>query len=255
MKNRKNTEWFHDADFWNEFAPVMFDEKRWAEVPVVADGIIKLSGLENRLKEGGKIADLCCGMGRISNELGRRGFSVTGIDITKSYLDAAAEDAAAENLSVEYIHQDVRTFKKPEYFDLAVNLYVSFGYFDSPEDDFLFVKNTFESLKPGGKFIIELLGKETAARDFIEGEAFDRAGFVVVTEYKILGNWEQLQNIWTISKDTQRMQKIFTQRLYAATELESMLLKAGFSRVEIYGDWDGCRYDEYARMLIVIAQK
>lgn len=251
MKNEKPKEWFHDTDFWNEFAPVMFDEARWAEVPSVADGIVTFSGLET----GGNIVDLCCGMGRISNELARRGFSVTGVDITKSYLDAAAEDASAENLSVEYIHQDVRMFKNPEYFDLALNLYISFGYFDAPDDDILFVKNIFDSLKPGGVFIIELLGKEIAARDFIEGEAFDRAGFVVATEYKILGNWERLQNTWTISNDAFRAQKIFTQRLYSAAELEALLLKTGFSNVKIYGGWDGIPYNEHARMLIIAAQK
>jgi SAM-dependent methyltransferase len=255
MKDDMRKEWFTDTDFWNEFAPVMFDETRWAEVPAVADGIDAFSGLEKTLKAGGKIADLCCGMGRISNELARRGFSVTGVDITRSYLDAAQDDASAENLSVEYIHQDVRTFKKNETFDLALNLYVSFGYFDEAKDDVLFLKNTFDSLKIGGVFIIELLGKEIAARDFIEGEAFDRAGFVVATEYKILGNWEQLQNTWTITNDTLRQQKTFTQRLYAATELEAMLLKAGFSDVTIYGGWDGIPYDEYARMLILVAKK
>ncbi len=255
MKDQKTKEWFHDTDFWNEFAPVMFDETRWAEVPIVADGIINFSGMEHTLKTGGKIVDLCCGMGRISNELARRGFSVTGVDITKSYLDAASEDAAAEHLSVAYIHQDVRTFKKPGYFDLALNLYISFGYFDEPEDDILFMKNIYDSLKPGGVFIIELLGKEIAARDFIEGEAFDRAGFVVATEYKILGNWEQLQNTWTISNDTFRAQKVFTQRLYAATEIKTMLLKPGFSSVTIYGGWDGIPYNEYARILIAVARK
>lgn len=251
----KAKEWFHDTNFWNEFAPVMFDEVRWAEVPFVVDGIVELSCLEDRLKAGGKIVDLCCGMGRISNELARRGFSLSGVDITKSYLDAASEDASIENLSVNYIHEDVRFFKKPGYFDLALNLYISFGYFDEPEDDILFIKNAFDSLKPGGVFMIELLGKEIAARDFIEGEAFDRAGFVVATEYKILGNWEQLQNTWTISNGAFRAQKVFTQRLYAATELEAMLLKAGFSSVKIYGGWDGIPYDEYARILIVVARK
>jgi SAM-dependent methyltransferase len=204
MKDEKTKEWFNDTDFWNDFAPLMFDEARWAEVPFLVDGIVQFSGLEDRLKLGGKIVDLCCGMGRISNELARRAYSVTGVDITKSYLEAAIEDAEAEHLSVEYIHQDIRNFKRSGQFDLALNLYNSFGYFDNPDDDLLFIKNVFESLKSGGAFIIELLGKEIAARDFIEGESFDRAGFVVTTEYKILGNWEEIQNIWTISNDTFR---------------------------------------------------
>jgi SAM-dependent methyltransferase len=255
MNDKAAKDWFNDTDFWNEFAPLMFDEARWAEVPFVADGIFELSGINDRLKSEAKIVDLCCGMGRISNELARRGFSVTGVDITKSYLDAAIEDAKAENLSVEYIHQDIRNFKRAEHFDLALNLYNSFGYFDNSEDDLLFIKNAFESLQNGGVFIIELLGKEIAARDFIEGEAFDRAGFVVATEYKILGNWEEIQNIWTISNEKFRAQKVFKHRLYAATELKAMLLKTGFSTVTIYGGWDGIPYDENAQILIVAAQK
>ena len=255
MKDPKKPEWFHDTDFWNEFAPVMFDEKRWEEVPAVADGILRLSRLEEKRGRGGKVLDLCCGMGRVSNELARRGIAVTGVDITESYIEAAREDAAAESLDASYVHGDVRYFSRPGTFDAALSLYVSFGYFDDPADDLLFIKNVLDSLKPGGVFIIELLGKEIVARDFIEGEAFERAGFVVVTEYKILGSWNQLQNTWTISNDSTRAQKVFTQRLYAATELEALLRQAGFSRTESYGDWDGSPYNEYARMLIVAGWK
>ena len=267
-------EWFNDEDFWEHFSPILFDEKRWAEVKEVTDGVIRFSGLKTENSgpsfSGYNALDLCCGMGRISSEFSRRGFTTTGVDICKAMLEAAQEDASYENLKVEYIHSDVRSFKRPEFFDLAVNLYISFGYFENQADDLLMVKNVYESLKPGGSFIIETLGKEIAARDFIQGEWFERAGFTVLTEFEAVNSWSALKNRWIlISKDSSqsitngkmlkensiRVEKTYTQRLYAATELKALLLQAGFQSVELYGGWDKKPYNQDADILIAVGKK
>ena len=241
----------------------MFDDAHWAEVPAVADGVTHLSrfdlyretGSKQQLSSLPKILDLCCGFGRISAELARRGFAVTGVDITESYLKTAREEASYENLNIEYINADAREFVREDYFDAAVSLYISLGYFSCQNDDFLLVKNVFKSLKAGGSLIIETLGKEIAVRDFTEGEWFERAGFTVLTEYKALDSWTLLNNRWILIKDGTRMEKSFTQRLYSASELRAMLLEAGFSKVEIFGDWDESPYDHKAKKLIVVARK
>jgi SAM-dependent methyltransferase len=266
-------EWFYDADFWEQYSPIMFDLKHWDEVSVVADGVTHLAGLKlygaelggagyaaGGVKEGvhgPRVADLCCGFGRVSLELARRGFSVTGVDITKSFLDAGKDDAAYENLSLEFIQEDVRSFKRPAFFDLAVNLYISFGYFEDPGEDLLFAKNVYESLKPGASFIIETLGKEIAVRNFVEAEWFERAGFMVLTEYEPVDSWSSLKNRWILihNKDGRRIEKTFIQRLYAASELRKLLFKAGFSAVELYGNWDESPYDNSAETLIAVGRK
>jgi SAM-dependent methyltransferase len=217
--------------------------------------LAKLDLYHNAPAEGPKVLDLCCGFGRIALELARRGFSVTGVDITETYLQTGADDAAYENLEVEFVLQDVRAFKRPDSFDLAVNLYISFGYFDDPQDDLLFAKNACESLKKGACFIIETLGKEIAVRDFVEAEWFERAGYTVLTEYAPVDSWGGLRNRWIIIKDDQRIEKVFTQRLYSAAELRRLLLDAGFSAVEIYGGWDEAPYDQRAEALIAVARK
>jgi len=240
----------------------MFDDAHWMEVPDVADGITRLSRFgfygENsslKLNSPPKVLDLCCGFGRISAELARRGFCVTGVDITESYLSTAREDALCENLNIEYVNADAREFKRPRYFDTIVNLYISFGYFNDQNEDFLLVKNAYESLKNGGSFFIETLGKEIAVRDFTEGEWFERAGFTVLTQYESLDSWTFLKNRWILIKDGKRTEKTFTQRLYSASELREMLFKAGFDKVEIYGDWDECPYDHNAVKLIAVGRK
>jgi len=201
------------------------------------------------------VLDLCCGFGRVSAELARRGFNVTGVDITESYLRTAKEDALYENLNIEYIHADARDFTRAQYFDVIVNLYISFGYFKDKKDDLLLLRNAYESLKQGGSFIIETLGKEIAVRDFIEGEWFEKAGYTVLTQYEALDSWSLLKNRWILLKDGDRYEKTFVQRLYSASELRDMLFDAGFSNVEIYSDWDESPYDQKAAKLIAVARK
>ena len=257
------TEWFNDDDFWKSYAPVIFDDKHWAEVPNVADGVTRLAGLKlygrAALEQSPRVLDLCCGMGRITTELARRGFAATGVDITGSLLETAREDAAYEGLNIEYVKIDTRYFKRPLFFDTAVNLYISFGYFENPQDDLLVARNVFESLKPGGSFIIETLGKEMAVRDFNPGEWFERAGFTVLTEYEAVDSWAGLKNRWILIRNSGeapvRIEKTFTQRLYAATELRALLIKAGFATVEIYGAWDERQYDHRAEALIAVGRK
>ena len=244
-------EWFNEEYFWQKYAPIMFDHKRWTEVPRVVNGIERFACLDRNAR----ILDLCCGFGRITLEFARRGFSVSGVDITKPFLQSAKEDAEHERLSIEFICEDIRTFKRPNYFDIITNLYISFGYFENPEDDKLALRNVFDSLKSGGKFIIETLGKEVAVRNFVEREWFPKAGFTMLTEYTALNSWELLKNRWILLKDGEKTERVFTQRLYSAVELQNILFDIGFSEVECYGDWDGSLYDHEAKMLIAVARK
>jgi len=266
MKKTNDSSWFEDVEFWEHFAPIMFDEAHWAEVPIVVDAVTLLSRFnlygetssdtwKEPLKEPPKILDLCCGLGRISSELARTGFNVTGVDITESFLKAAKEDAEYENLDIEYIKADIREFIRPGYFDTIVNLYISFGYFSDKNDDLKVLKNVYESLKKDGTFIIETLGKEIATRDYVEAEWFERAGGLMLTEYKPLDSWTFMENRWIIIKDNRKVEKVFVQRLYSASELRELLEKAGFKEIEIYGDWDESPYDNHAAKLIAVCRK
>ena len=254
------SEWFNDAGFWEHFAPIIFDETRWAEADEVADGVTRLARLdlynpENRKNRPPRIVDLCCGPGRMSLEFARRGFDVLGVDITAAYLKTASRDSEREGLKIGFIQKDVRAFKRNAAFDVAVNLYNSFGYFDDPLDDRLFVKNAFYSLKDGGVFIIEVLGKEIAVRDYVEADWFERAGYTMMTESRPVDSWSSVRNRWITIRGKERREKVFVQRLYAASELRRLLLDSGFAEVEIYGSWDEAPYDENAKMLIAVGRK
>ncbi|MCK9170154.1 MAG: class I SAM-dependent methyltransferase [Treponema sp.] len=245
-------EWFENEAFWQNYGPIMFDSQRWAEAPTVADDICKIAGLS----KGARILDAGCGPGRISLELALRGLDVTGVDIIQSELDAAKESAEDELADIQYIKADLRTYTAEKKFDAAVNLYTSFGYCATIEEDFQILKHISAAVKDDGWFILESTSRETAILYYTPGEWFERADMTVLTQFTVEGAWEGLRSKWIlIGKNGERIEHEFVQRLYSAVELKRMILAAGFKSAEIYGDFDFSLYNEKARTMVIVARK
>lgn len=246
-------QWFEQEEFWLSYGPIMFDSQRWAEAPGIAEKICKIAGLG----KGSTILDAGCGPGRISVELALLGMDVTGIDNIKPYLDAARESAEDEGVPLTLLRQDLRSYVAPSPFDAAVNLYTSFGYCATIEEDMKILRNLACSVKEGGWFIMEGQSREIAVRDFTEGEWFERAGKTVLTEFSVEGAWEGLRSRWILIDNAtgDRTDHEFVQRLYSAVELKRLLLVSGFSSAEIYGDFDFSPYNEKAATMVVVCRK
>jgi len=243
--------WYDQDSYWTTFESILFHQKRLADTPSQVDHIIKLL----QIKSDAKILDLCCGIGRHSLEFARRGFQVTGVDRTKSYLDKAKNQAKAEKLPIEFVNEDMRMFSRAEAFDVAINMFTSFGYFDDAADDRMVVENVCRSLKSNGKLLIEMEGKELLAQKFRERDWNEINGFIILEERKLLNNWEKLESRWIILKDDQQIEHKFVLRLYSAMEITSLLKQCGFTDVNIYGSLEGIEYDQSAKRLVVVAQK
>ncbi len=244
--------WFENDSFWKNYGPIMFDAERWAEAPGVAEAICKIAGLT----EGASVLDAGCGPGRISVELALHGLDVTGVDLIQSELDAANETAAAESVKINFIKDDLRTFTSKKKFDCAVNLFTSFGYCDTIEEDIQILKHISDTIKPGGFFIIEGTSREIAVKYFTEGEWFERAGMTVLTQFSVEGAWEGLRSKWILlGKDGGRMEHEFVQRLYSAVELKRLILASGFSSAEIYGGFNFELYNQNAKTMVIVARK
>ena len=133
--------WHADDEFWATFGPALFTEERLGDAKAEVDEALRLAGVPLPDDDGQPppaALDLCCGPGRHSLELRRRGLRVTGVDRTASYLAQASARAAQERLDndlIEFVESDMREFFRPDAFQLVVNLYTSFGYFEDPADD------------------------------------------------------------------------------------------------------------------------
>ena len=115
--------------------------------------------------------------------------------------------------------------------------------------------NVYRSLKPGGTFVIELMGKEILARIFQERDWQEQDGAFILYERRVTDSWTWMENRWIIIKDSKRTEFKITHRLYSATELASLLVECGFRQVNAFGDLSGSPYDHTAKRLVMIAHK
>ena len=187
------TEWHEDDAFWTEMGPFMFTARRWAGTPGEVDEIEALLALE----PPGAVLDLGCGPGRHALEFARRGYAVTGVDRTAVYLDEARRRATAEALDVTWIEEDLRSFAAEPAFDVALNLFTAFGYFAEPEQNLALLRTGYKALRPGGRFVLEMMGKEVLARVFRERDwQRHEDGPIILEERRIEEAWSKVQNLW-----------------------------------------------------------
>lgn len=206
-----------------------------------------------------RILDIGCGTGRHSLELARRGYSVTGIDLSPDMIGKAKALALKENLTIDLQVRDARDFDFKESFDLGIMLCEgAFPLMESDEMNFSILLNAFKSLKPGGKLIQTTLNGLFplfhSVKDFMDkgdnlgqssGNTFDLMTFRDLSVYEIeddRGNKKSLN---------------CNERYYVPSEMTWLLKSAGFRKSEIFGCKLGafCRNDvlttEDFEMLIV----
>jgi SAM-dependent methyltransferase len=243
--------WHENDNFWEDFAPKIFTEDQWAHAAKDVTNIISLL----HIHKGARILDLCCGPGRHSLEFSRRGYAVTAVDRTSKYLIELKEKANKENLTLEIIHEDMRNYLNPASFEVALNLFTSFGYFEKEEENIKVLENIHASLKEKGQLIIELMGKEVLARIFRERDWHEKDGVIYLGERKLNDNWSWITDRWIRIEGNNRREYTITHRLYSGIELLNLLKSIGFSDIELYGSLGGIPYDNKAERLVAVAKK
>jgi SAM-dependent methyltransferase len=149
----------------------------------------------------------------------------------------------------------MREYRAPDRFDIVINMFGSFGYFEDPEDDRSVVENMYASLRPGGQFLIETRGKEILARDFRERDWDEEGDLLLLSEAKISLNWSRVETRWIAIRGSERIEHRVSLRSYSAVELSSLLSSCGFTAVRVYGNLDGIAYDQAAQRLVVVGRK
>ena len=252
--NEENEEhvWYEMDEKWELWEQILFDEQRIEATPAQVESIITL--LE--IKENEIILDLCCGVGRHSLEFARRGFNVVGVDRTKAYLDKARSQMQKEGLSVEFVLEDMRRFKRPESFNIVISMFTSFGYFKDQRDQERVLENIYTSLKPGGRVLIDVKGKESLARIFRKRDWYRHELGLVLEEREIEKDWSWIENTWILIRDNEQpIQWNLSHWIYSAVELKTLLSQAGFKELQAFGSLSQEPYDDTSKRLIVVGKK
>ncbi|MBL9030881.1 MAG: class I SAM-dependent methyltransferase [Phycisphaerae bacterium] len=244
-------EWFDDDALWADIEPFIFAEKMYQNAPLEAEQAIALAGL----KPSDRVLDLPCGPGRHAVELAKRGMSVTGVDRTAAFLRRARDRAASAGVAVELVQADMREFTRPGEFDAVLNLYTSFGYFRDPADDRRAARAMHDSLKPGGRLVMDLMGREVLARQFRQRDWREHEGTILLEERTLAPDWTWIDNRWLMLKGDQRREVSFWLRLYGAADLSALLHQVGFVVERVLGSLAGAAYDATATRLVVVASR
>jgi len=232
-----------------EFKNLLFAEDKLEESKEEIEKIIELADLE----PGMKVLDMPCGVGRHSIELQKKGFNVVGVDKTSEYVDEAKEkDDSSE---IEFIKEDMKSFKREQSFNVVLNWWNSFGYFENKEDDRQMLENIHASLKQEGVLVMDLWSKELAAMNDFSSHWSETDGIYNLEEGRPKDDWKKVERTWIKVEDGETVEYTWEQRLYAASELEQMLKQVGFSNIDFYGNVEGDGFDEEADRLVVVARK
>ncbi|MEU1372468.1 class I SAM-dependent methyltransferase [Streptomyces triculaminicus] len=238
--------WYENDGLWSGFAEFMFSPRRAAEA---AENVAFSPLLA--FPAGSRVLDLCCGPGLYLVPLARQGYAVTGVDLSAAMLERAKEACAAAGTSAGLVEADMAEFARPAAFDVVINMYTSFGYFADPEKNLQVLRNAHASLAPGGRLLIDVLGKEVLARRVGRPQVVDLPGATVLLRDTVLDDFTRLRTDWTLIRDGRSHSASLTSYVYSAAELRAMFEEAGFTGVECFGDFDGRVYDPRARRLIV----
>ena len=162
------TDWFSEW-FDSKYYHILYKNRDQQE----AESFLKnLSKLE-LFKKNSKIIDIACGKGRHSLFLSELGYDVTGLDLSKNSIKHAKQ-FEKENLKFDVA--DMRETYKKNSFDISLNLFTSFGYFNNKEDNFSAIKAMSENLKNDGILIIDFLNSKKVISNFIKEETKEMDG-------------------------------------------------------------------------------
>ncbi|HPA56597.1 MAG TPA: class I SAM-dependent methyltransferase [bacterium] len=186
-----------------------------------------------------KILDVGCGTGRHAIELTKRGYNVTGIDLSESQLERAREKATEAGFDIKFLKADARNLPFNEEFDAAIMLCEGgFPLMETDEMNFEILKNVSRSLNKNGKLIFTTLNglfplyhsvEQFCDSTKGEGNATYRSNtFDLMTfrDHNITELVDDLGNKKTLDCN---------ERYYVPSEITWLLKTLGFSKIEIFG--------------------
>jgi SAM-dependent methyltransferase len=188
----------------------------------------------------GPVLDLACGKGRHAVHMHRKGFEVTGTDLSKRSIEEARKHQAP---GLEFFIQDMRNPLTNKKFGLILNLFTSIGYFDDVQDNLKVLNAVKNMLQPNGTFVLDFLNKEKVISTLVTNEEkhFERVNFLI--KRKIEHNFV----IKDIYLKTEKERAHFQEKVYLfrMEELQEMLAKAGMHVRKTYGDYHLNPFNEH----------
>lgn len=182
-----------------------------------------------------KILDAPCGYGRVTNILASRGYSLTGIDISKYFINIAKNKAAKKGLKVSYLVGNIIKKKLSEKFDAVLNIFTSIGYLENDRKNELFIKQLCHYVKPGGRLIIETINPIALLTNYkIEDSMVAKDGTsIYFKRFFDIRTSTNITKIREVEPNGKSINLVHVIRLYYPHELINICRKFGCNLIEM----------------------
>lgn len=242
----KTISWFEDW-FDSDYYHILYKERDEEEAKLFLNNLLQ----KLLITPTHHILDLACGRGRHANYLAALGYPVTGLDLSPASIDYARQQAAP-NASFG-IHDMRQPFGNAIY-DVILNLFTSFGYFDNEAENIKVMQHISNALSPNGLVVIEYLNPIFIAEHLIESEikTINSIAFKITKEIKEDFVYKHIH--FTHNGKTHS----FTERVMLITQqqFEQYFMATGLHLQKVYGDYELKPYNENTSpRMILVAKK
>ncbi len=205
------------------------------------------------LSKEDRILDLCCGMGRHSITLAKRGLQVLGLDLSEVLLRKANSLAYQEGLWVPFIHGDMRKLPFVENsFDVVLNLFTSFGYFPEDDENRQVLAEVSRVLRTSGRFFIDFLNRKRVVETLVpESQRFIQD--VAIYEQRWIDGDFVCKKIRVRDGSGER---VYHERvkMYTFEQMCDLLTQSGLRPIKAYGNFHGDPYSEDSERMMIIGK-
>ncbi|WP_341835061.1 methyltransferase domain-containing protein [Chitinophaga pollutisoli] len=241
-------QWFKDW-FNSPYYHLLYSNRDEREASAFIDKLVDYL----RPSPGALMLDVACGRGRHAKYLADKGFNVTGIDLSEESIAAARK---LENGHLSFFQHDMRLPFRINYFDIVFNFFTSFGYFETRHENDNALRTLANSLKPGGRLVLDYLNSSFVAAHLVPAEIREKEDVVFDIHREVAGG-KFLKEIRILDR-RKLFRTTFAERVSAFTlaDFREMFALQKLEITDVFGDYHFNTFDEaHSPRLILVAQK
>ena len=228
-------DWFQDSNYLT-----VYQHRDTQE----AEQMLSLIEQSVKPEKSARILDLGCGSGRHSLSLAKRGYTeLTGIDLSPTLLEVAKQTAQEEGLNIRFEQCDMRNIPTDWHFDIVVNLFTSFGYFETDSENAEVIKGISRSLVKGGWLVMDFFNSNWLRHNLVahDERILPDGRRLEQTRWLEKGRVEKRLLLRSTSEAVEYVESV---RMFSQEEFKRMFAENGLRLKHLFGNYDGSEFNE-----------
>jgi len=240
------TQWIEDW-FGSRYYSLLYKHRDCNEAKLFLDKLVVVL----KIKPDSRILDCGCGKGRHSIYLSEKGFDVTGIDVSGQNI---RESKASEKKNLTFFTHDMRNLFRINYYDVALSLFTSFGYYENDMENNKVIRTTAGAIKKNGLFILDFMNVEKETKMLCPQERTEIEGI----DFKVTRSTRNNCITKEIAITDKDKEYLFHENVktYKRANLENFFVKNNLEVVHLFGDYELSPFNETtSERLILVGKK